>query len=169
MFRSSAPAPATVPAAPIDLTQPHDTCVRCGRPTPSGVALCDADNPGRIKGPSATQVHGTILIGVIGGFVGLLLLLRLMTAGVGPFNALLAGVATRTDGGLDVVVQVANAGSRASGASCRVSAGGAPDFRDYVFFTDPIAAGQTRTFAHTLPPLPNGQALPTTSLVVRCT
>ena len=168
MFRRSAPAPATVPAAPMDLTQLHDTCIRCGRPTPLGVALCEQDNPGAIKGPSATQVHGTILIGVIGGFVALLLLLRLATAGVGPFTSSLAGVATRADGGLDVVVQVSNGGTRAAGASCRISAGGAPDFRDYVFFTDQIPAGSTLQFAHTVPPLPNGQALSATSLVVRC-
>jgi hypothetical protein len=168
MFRRSAPAPATVPAAPIDLSGPHDTCIRCGRPTPLGVALCERDNPGAIKGPSATQVHGTILIGVIGGFVLLLLLLRLATVGIGPFGATLTGVATRADGGLNVAVAVTNSGTRPSGASCRISAGGAPDFRDYVFFTDTIPAGETRTFEQTLPPLPNGQALPTTSLAVRC-
>ena len=168
MFRRTAPMPAAVPTGAVDLTQPHDTCIRCGRPTPAGVALCERDNPGAIKGPSPTQAHGTILIGVIGGFVGLLLLLRLTTAGVGPFGSTLAGVATRADGGLDVVVQVTNSGTRAAGASCRVSGGGAPDFRDYVFFTEPIPAGETHTFSHTLPPLPSGQALSTSSLVVRC-
>ena len=155
-------------SAAVDLTQPHDTCIRCGRPTPPGVALCDQDNPGAIKGPSATQVHGTILIGVIGGFVALMLLLRLATAGVGPFGSSLAGVATRSDGGLDVVVAVTNSGSRPAGASCRISAGGVPDFRDFVFFTDQIPAGTTRQFAHTVAPPPSGQALGTSSLVVRC-
>src|SRR4030042_1207811 len=103
MFRRSAPTPATVPAGAVDLSQPHDTCIRCGRPTPAGVALCERDNPGAIKGPSPTQAHGTILIGVIGGFVLLLLLLRLTTAGVGPFGSTLAGVATRPAGALGVV------------------------------------------------------------------
>lgn len=155
--------------AAVDLTQPHDSCIRCGRPTPLGVALCERDNPAHIKGPSPTQVHGTILLGVIGGFVALLLLLRLASLGVGPFPSTLSGVATRPDGGLDVAVAVTNNGTRASGASCRITAAGVPDFHDYVFFTDQIPAGTTRSFTQTVPPLPAGQALPAgTALVVRC-
>lgn len=156
-------------SAVVDLTQPHDVCIRCGRPTPLGVALCERDNPAHIKGPSPTQVHGTILFGVIGGFIALLLLLRAASAGVGPFPSALNAVATRTDGGLDVVVVVTNNGTRPSGASCRVSAAGMADFRDYVFFTDQIPAGATRSFTATVPPLPSGQALPSTlTLAVRC-
>lgn len=155
--------------AAVDLTQPHDNCIRCGRPTPLGVALCERDNPAHIKGPSATQVHGTILFGVLGGFALLLVLLRLTTAGVGPFPSALNAVATRADGGLDVAVTVTNNGTRAAGASCRVSAVGEIDFRDYVFFTDQIAAGTTQSFTATVPPLPSGQALPAAlTLAVRC-
>lgn len=155
--------------AAVDLTQPHDSCIRCGRPTPLGVALCERDNPAHIKGPSPTQVHGTILFGVIGGFVLLLLLLRFVSTGVGPFPSTLSAVATRPDGGLTVVVAVTNDGTRASGASCRVTAAGVPDFHDYVFFTDQIPAGETRSFSQAVPPLPSGQALPAgTALVVRC-
>lgn len=154
----------------VDLTQPHDACIRCGRPTPLGVALCERDNPARIKGPSPTQVHGTILFGVIGGFVALFLVLRLASAGVGPFPSALNAVATRADGGLDVVVTVTNSGSRAAGASCRVAAAGMPEFREYVFFTEQISAGTTRSFTQTVPPLPSGRALPATlTLAVRCT
>lgn len=153
----------------VDLTQPHDKCIRCGRPTPLGVALCERDNPGHIKGPSATQVHGTILFGVLGGFALLLILLRLASNGIGPFPSALNAVATRTDGGLDVVVAVTNNGSRPAGASCRVVAAGMPEFRDYVFFTDQIPAGTTSTFTATVPPLPSGAALPATlTLAVRC-
>jgi hypothetical protein len=155
--------------AAVDLTQPHDSCIRCGRPTPLGVALCERDNPAHIKGPSPTQVHGTILFGVIGGFVALLLLLRVASAGVGPFPSALNAVATRSDGGLSVVVAVTNNGTRPAGASCRVVAAGVPEFRDYVFFTDQIPAGSTRSFTATVPPLPSGQALPATlTLAVRC-
>lgn len=155
-------------AAPLDLTQPHDNCIRCGRPTPLGVALCERDNPGAIKGPSPTQVHGTILIGVMGGFIALLLLLRLATTGVGPLTSSISGSATRADGALDVAVAVTNGGSRTVGASCRISAAGAPSFHDYVFFTAPIPAGETRTFEQHLPPLPGGQSVPAAALVVRC-
>jgi len=99
---------------------------------PLGVSLCERDNPGRIKSPSSTQVHGTIVVGVLIGFILLGLLFRFGSVGIGPFPATLAGAATRADGGLDVIVKVTNDGTRAAGASCRISARGAPDFRDYV-------------------------------------
>ena len=171
MFRRSEPIPATQPPAPgtaVRLDRPHDTCFRCGRPTPLGVSLCERDNPARIKSPSVTQVHGTILIGVIVGFVALLLLLRLASAAAGTFTASVGGTATRADGGLDVVLSVANSGSRPLGASCRIAIGGAPSFRDYVFFTGPIPAGETRQFTKTLPAPQSGSALPAGSVVVRC-
>jgi hypothetical protein len=154
-------------AAPVRLDQPHDNCFRCGRPTPLGVSLCDRDNPAKIKSPSSTQVHGTILVGVIGGFIGLMLLLKLISSGAGPFTSSLSGIAPRADGGLDLVVSVANTGTRSSGASCRLSPGGAPDYRDHVFFTEPIAPGQTRQFNRTLA-APQTGTLNATLVVVRC-
>jgi hypothetical protein len=156
------------PAEAALLDKPHDTCFRCGRPTPPGVSLCARDNPGHIKGPSSTQVHGTILMGVLGGFIALALVFGATSAGAGPFAAAVSGVATRPDGGLDVVMQVTNSGTRASGASCRVSPDGAPDYRDYVFFTEPILAGESRLFARSLEAPANGIALSPSNVVVRC-
>jgi hypothetical protein len=166
MFRR--PLPATVPSGLIDLDQPHDTCLKCGRATPLGVSLCNADNPGRIKSPSATQVHGTIVVGVLIGFLALLLLFRLGSSGV-SFASTLSGVATRPDGGLDIVVSVQNNGTHASGASCRISNAGAPDFRDFIFFSGPVPAGQTRQFTQIVPAVPGGAPLSASNLAVRCT
>lgn len=176
MFRRSSPMPATEPdtttttttTAPVRLDQPHDTCFRCGRPTPPGVSLCDRDNPAKIKGPSSTQVHGTILVGVLGGFIALAIILRLVSAGVGPFNSVVSGVAPRADGGLDVVVSITNGGTRASGASCRISPGGAPDYRDFVFFTELIPPGETRRLTRSLAPAPDGVPLNASAVVIRC-
>src|SRR5215210_1990055 len=162
MFRRSAPAADMRPLTAAEealLLQPHDTCFRCGRPTPPGVSLCDRDNPGRIKSPSSTQVHGTILVGVLAGFIGLAIVFGATAAGAGPFRASVSGAATRPDGGLDVVIAVANEGARASSASCRVSPDGAPDYRDYVFFTERIASGETRQFERSLEPPANGSTL----------
>ena len=173
MFRRQASTPDPNPqqltaAEAALLSQPHDTCFRCGRPTPVGVSLCERDNPGHIKSPSSTQVHGTILIGVIAGFIGLALVFGATSAGAGPFNATVAGVATRVDGGVDVAMSVTNNGTRASGASCRVSPDGAPDYRDYVFFTEPIPAGESRQFQRSLEAPANGAALRPANIVVRC-
>jgi hypothetical protein len=173
MFRrpssASDPDPRQLTAAEVALlSQPHDTCFRCGRPTPPGVSLCDRDNPGHIKSPSSTQVHGTILVGVIGGFIALALVFAATSAGAGPFSASVSGVATRGDGGLDVVIQITNNGTRSSGASCRISPDGAPDYRDYVFFTDPIPAGESLQVARSLEAPANGTALSTAKVAVRC-
>ena|SRR5687768_4280042 len=167
MFGRSPSTPATEPAVPM--AGAHDTCIRCGRDTPLGVALCEQDNPAHIKGPSATQVHGTIVLGLIGGFVLLALLLRFATVGVGPFGAAVTGIATRPDGGLEVVVRVTNDGSRESAASCRVSSTGAPDPTDLVFFTQLIPAGESRDITSLVPaPAAGGPALPPNGVTVRC-
>lgn len=172
MFRRSSPIAATEPdtsGTSVRLDQPHDTCFKCGRPTPLGVSLCDRDNPGHIKAPSSTQVHGTILIGVIGGFVALAVVWRLVSAGLGPFPATVAGVATLADGGLDVSIVVRNDGTRTAGASCSISPGGAPTYTDFVFFTDPIPPTESRQFTRALAPPADGSVLPSGNVAVRCT
>jgi hypothetical protein len=166
MFRRS--DPVTVPASGLDLSEPHDVCLKCGRPTPLGASLCERDNPGHIKSPSTTQVHATILIGVIVGIGLLLLLFRVGSAGIGPFPSKLAGYTLRADGGLDVAVTVTNNGSRPAGTSCRVSDTGAPDYRDYIFFTQVLQPSETRTFTQTVPPIPGSPPLTPVSLTVIC-
>jgi hypothetical protein len=152
--------------ATSSLGQPHDTCVRCGRPTPLGVALCERDNPARIKGPSATQVHGTILAGIIGGFVLFALVARLASSG-GPFAASVVGAASQPDGSTAVVIAVTNSGASDAAASCRVSQNGLVGSGDDVFFTAPIPAGATRQIERRLPALdPSNGRLP--QLAVRC-
>jgi hypothetical protein len=119
----------------------HDTCVRCGRPTPIGVSLCPDDNPGRIGGPSTTQMHGTIFIGVVLGFVLLALLARISLSGVGPFEARLSSATARSDGAVLVSFEVANRGTGQSVSTCRITRGGLPQDDDPVFITEPIPAG----------------------------
>jgi len=170
MFRRS-PSPVTdldTSGGPVRLDQPHDTCFRCGRPTPLGVSLCDRDNPAQVKGPSSTQVHGTVLIGLLAGFIALAVFLRFVSAGAGPFTSTVSGFATRADGGLDVVIEVTNGGTRLSGASCRIAVGGAPDFRDYVFFTEPIEPGGSRQITRSVAPPADGARLNGAALVARC-
>jgi hypothetical protein len=166
MFRRS--TPATVPQVAIGADEQHDVCLKCGRPTPLGVSLCENDNPGRIKSPSTTQVHATILIGVLIGFVGLLAIFRLGATGVGPFHSSLLGYSTLADGGIQVAFTVTNGGTRQAGASCRISSNGAPDFRDYFFFTEPLAPGETRTITQEVPPAPDTPVLAPVNLTVNC-
>lgn len=150
-------------------TEPHDTCFRCGRPTPVGASLCELDNPADVKAPSPTQAHGTIALGVIAGFIGFMLLAGAVSGGVGPFEASIAGRATQADGGLEVVVRVSNEGSRLAAASCRVSQAGVQSADDMVFFTDVIPPGETRQFTRAFAPsVPGAPARDHARLAVRC-
>lgn len=165
MLRRTRLTPASQPAAPTaDL---HDVCFRCGKPTPLGVSLCEHDNPGGIKSPSTTQVHGTIALGVIGGFVLFILLLTATTRGLGSFSAAVTGTAAQADGSVELVLTVTNTGTQASAASCRVSAGGVPDANDVVFLSQPIPAGETRTFSRSVR-LPAGASTQPSRFAVRC-
>lgn len=167
MLPRSSSTPTSFGQPPAAVTGVHDTCIRCGRPTPLGVALCDADNPGRIKGPSATQVHGTIVLGLIGGFLLFALLAALAGAGVGPFRAAVVGEASLADGSTEIVVSVTNEGSRSSAASCRLSRGGVTGGSDAVFFSEVIPAGATREFNTRLRP-PAGEETRLGAIAVRC-
>jgi hypothetical protein len=137
--------------APPPDARPGDRCVRCGQPTPPGVSLCDADNPGKIAAPSATQMHGTILVGVILAAVGFLLLARLLVGSGGPFQASIIGRATLPDGGTEVAIRVANQGSSDGIATCRVTRDGTPRQDDLSFRTERIAAGASLELTRTLP------------------
>ncbi|CAN5647244.1 hypothetical protein BH23CHL7_BH23CHL7_01570 [soil metagenome] len=132
------------------VTESHDTCFRCGKPTPLGVPLCEHDNPGRIKGPSTTQVHGTIVIGLIVGFVLFAIVGSLIRAG-GPFEAAVVTTAAEADGRTAVIVNVTNRGEHSARATCRLSQGGLVGSGDDVFFSDPIPAHETRQFTRLLP------------------
>lgn len=157
------------PVAPAH-PEPQDRCIRCGRPTPAGVSLCEADNPARIKAPSATQVHGTILIGVIAGFLIFGLLGRFAVSAAGPFEADIQGRAARADGGAEVVVRVVNAGTAPAAATCRVTRDGVPRQEDLTFRTERLAAGEAVNVTRTLPtPLAGDPAFDLSRVTVACT
>ena len=155
------------------LEQPHDTCVRCGRPTPLGVALCDVDNPGKVKGPSATQVHGTIAIGLIAGFILLFIVLTKVTtpAAFGQLAATVPSFTTLADGSTQIVVRVTNNSVAAAAANCRVQRGGSVGAGDIEFFTERIPPGETREYSKVMPPLVAGSPLSgsqAATFAVRC-
>jgi hypothetical protein len=127
--------------APRSDAEPISHCIRCGKPTPAGVSLCDIDNPGGIKAPSSTQVHGTMLLGVAVGIVGFLLLARMSVGHFGPFPAQVTGASVAADASVQAVVRVANQGGQAANSTCRVTRDGSPRSDDLVFRTTRIPAG----------------------------
>lgn len=101
--------------------------------------------------PSATQVHGTMLLGVIVGVIGFLLLARLAVGHNGPFLTQVTGATTLADGTVQAVIHVVNQGSSAVYSTCRVTRDGSPRPDDLVFRTDRIPAGGSEDVNETLP------------------
>lgn len=171
--RRSAPLAPDPPAASrpsLAEAEQHDTCARCGRPTPVGVSLCEHDNPAGIGAPSATQAHGTILVAVIVGFAAFLLLGRVALGGVGPFPAEITARAAQSSGGVELAVRVTNEGQRATRATCRVTRGGIAGPDDVTFQTEPIPVGATVDFVRQLrPPSAGLEPYPIDRLAIRCT
>ena len=160
----------TTGSSTIDLSQPHDTCGRCGKPTPLGVALCDDDNPGALKGPSTTQVHGTIAVGIGVGFLILAFVANWALGSVGPFPVKVLAATGLSDGGADIVFAVTNDGGSANIATCRITRGGVSTPADPVFRTASIAAGATIQVARTIPaPGPDDPPWVPERLLVHCT
>ncbi|MBX3030523.1 MAG: hypothetical protein KF809_10205 [Chloroflexi bacterium] len=156
----SAPVPSTLPStepggflAPAPDGHPVSHCFRCGRETPPGVALCADDNPGKVSAPSATQLHATILVGVMFGVIALLLLLRFAVDDGGPYQATVGGHVTTAEGGVEVSFTVLNTGSADGTATCRVTRDGVPRPDDYSFRTQRLAAGESATLSRTIPPI----------------
>jgi hypothetical protein len=155
---SSAPAPPVSDSEPGGFLSPRpgghpvSHCVRCGKETPPGVALCEADNPGRLKPPSANQLHATILGGVVLGFIGFFLLMRVAVAQGGPYVATVSGRATTAEGGISVAVTVLNTGKAEGVATCRITRDGSPRPDDVTFRTERLAPGASTTLTRDVPP-----------------
>jgi len=111
------------PTSPVipGAAEPTHGCVRCGAPVALGVGLCERCNPLGLRDSSASQVHGTVFLGVVAAFVLLAIVARLAVTGLGPFPATVDAV--RPSGpGLEVTLTVRNDGSAAGRTTCRVYA-----------------------------------------------
>jgi hypothetical protein len=171
----SGPSPSVDPVLPVETGflapaptgRPISHCFRCGKETPPGVSVCDADNPGRIKAPSATQVHATILVGVVAGFALFLFLLRFTVGQGGPYAADVSGHIALTDGGVQVAVTITNDGDRDGIANCRITRDGTPRPDDLAFRTERLAPGATVTVTRTMA-APDGAILNPERMTVIC-
>lgn len=155
----TASRPSTEPDLPVDRgflappasARPISHCYRCGKETPPGVSLCDADNPGRVKAPSATQLHATILVGVVAGVALLLFLLRFAVEQSGPYGTAIAGHIALADGAVQVAVSITNTGDSEGIATCRITRDGTPRPDDLAFRTERLAPGASVTLTRTVP------------------
>ncbi|MDH5243891.1 MAG: MMPL family transporter [Chloroflexota bacterium] len=129
-----------------------------------GVGLCERCNPLGLRDASASQVHGTVFIGVVIAFVLLALVARAAVTGVGPFPAVLDSVAPAA-GGLEVTISVTNGGSAASQTTCRLTTAANRGGDASAFVLSPnLEPGQTTTFTRVVTELGTQDA----DLVVDC-
>ncbi len=151
---SPTPAPADEDGgflAPAPDSHPVDHCVRCGKETPAGTALCDEHNPHHLSAPSSTQMHATIFGGIVIGVIGFFLLLRLLVSTTGPYVAEVTASTAGAAGGVVVSFVVANEGESEGVADCRVTRDGVPRPDDLAFRTARVPAGETLSIEKELP------------------
>ena len=114
---SSSPAPTAANAGTP--AEPTHGCARCGTPVPPGVGLCEQCNPLGLRDSAASQVHGTVVISVLIGFVLLAVFARLAISGGGPYPATVDDVVT-SGTGLAVTLTVTNEGEGEGQTTCRL-------------------------------------------------
>jgi hypothetical protein len=110
------------PASPITPTPAEHThpCARCGAPVALDVGLCERCNPLGLRDSASSQVHGTVFLAIIVGFIGLALAARLAVSGVGPFTAGVVDVRSAA-GVLTASIRVTNEGTSSGSSTCRIS------------------------------------------------
>jgi hypothetical protein len=138
--------------APTSGGEPVDHCVRCGKPTSAGVALCDEHNPHQLRGPSATQMHATVFLGIVLGVIGLFILFRLTQTEAGPFSAQVTSADGGAAGAVAVAFEITNEGQASGHADCRFTRDGVPRPDDVAFRTPEVAAGETISVERQLAP-----------------
>jgi hypothetical protein len=110
--------------------------------------MCERCNPLGLKGPSASQAHGTVFAGIGIGVVALAIIAHFLVSGIGPFRGTVADV-TSAPAGLTVTISVTNEGSRAGSITCRIDDPALPGIGpNAVFVQSPVVEpGATATFA----------------------
>ena len=143
-------ASRATPARPTGATDPTVAhthgCVRCGRPVPLDVAMCEDCNPLGLSQPASTQVHGTVFLAVLIAVIALAVLGRVALSGIGPFSAEVTNVVA-TESGLTVTLSIRNDGTKAAATTCRITATGTG--ATTVVQTRQLEPGQTTTLEAT--------------------
>jgi ribosomal protein L40E len=130
---------------------PTHGCVRCGAQIPIEDAMCERCNPLGLRQPSASQAHGTAILGVTVAIVVLAVAARVLTVGIGPFRSEVATV-TGVPEGLRVSITLTNQGRTHSATTCRIDEAGAPGPGpgSIIVQSPDVGAGATITFDATV-------------------
>jgi hypothetical protein len=145
--------------------EPTHPCVRCGRPVPIDVAMCDVCNPLGLSQPSASQAHGIAVVGIVVFVVFLAVVAKVSLAGLGPFTGSVIDVVPAGEG-LKITIEVSNAGTRAGATNCVITDSRGALASEIVRVQTPsVPAGGSATFDREVTGLGNEPIL----LNVECT
>ena len=129
-------------------TRPPRRCYKCGREIGPDESICDVCNRAGMATPSASQYHGTVVVAIIAGVVGLAIWASLAMRGVGPYRAEVVSVTAAPPNAAVVTLRVENQGTARGSATCRLEARDANGhaLRATNLTTGQIEGGQTGTF-----------------------
>ena len=105
-------------------------CIKCGREIGPDESICEVCNRAGMATPSASQYHGTMVVAIIAGVVGLAIWASLAMRGVGPYQAEVVSVTAGAADAAVVTFTVENQGTSRGSASCRLEARDANGFAD---------------------------------------
>ena len=146
--------------------RPARHCIKCGREIGPDESICEVCNQAGMATPSASQYHGTMVVAIIAGVVGLAIWASLAMRGVGPYSAEVVSVEAGGPNTAVVTFTVENQGTSRGAATCRLEARDANGFpvRAASVSTGQIDGGQTETFTDQIDGLPQLPA----SVVATC-
>ena len=135
--------------------------------TAPGVGLCDEHNQGHLAGPSSTQMHATVFIGIVIGVIGFFLIASLAVTTSGPFDSAVTSASSGGDGSVALAFTVTNEGDDEGVADCRITRDGVPRPDDLAFRTESLPGGETVTLERELmaPPAAPGYDLESLTVV----
>jgi predicted nucleic acid-binding Zn ribbon protein len=141
-------------------SRPPRQCIKCGREIGPDESICEVCNRAGMVTPSASQYHGTMVVAIIAGVVGLAIWASLAMRGVGPYQAEVVSVTAGAADAAVVTFTVENQGTSRGSASCRLEARDANGFaiRATSVTTGQIDGGETRTFTDQIDGLPQPPA-----------
>ena len=102
--------------------RPQRHCIKCGREIGPDESICEVCNRAGMATPSASQYHGTMVVAIIAGVVGLAIWASLAMRGVGPYQAEVVSVTSGTADAAVITFTVENQGTSRGSASCRLEA-----------------------------------------------
>jgi predicted nucleic acid-binding Zn ribbon protein len=146
--------------------RPPRHCIKCGREIGPDESICEICNRAGMATPSASQYHGTMVVAIIAGVVGLAIWGSLAMRGVGPYAAGVQAVVPDPPDGAVVTYRVANEGTSRGFAKCQIQAldDAGHVLRSRSVVAGPLEGGAAQTFSERIPGLPDAPA----SVTIRC-